>query len=132
MRKDNLTAMVSEKPGDYAQNRGNPEYAKLVTAGTEIYARGPDKEDGFAADRIGAVLAARAGCDPCRPPAVFQTLASINPKDDAVSLTFKTHPDSEKRLERVTDAIEGRLDKDASQPEVSGGFSMVKKSHLCC
>jgi len=130
MRKDNLTAMVSEKLSDYAQSRGNPEYAKLVAAGTVIYARGLDKEDEFAADRMGVVLAARAGYDPYGLPAVLQTLASINPKDDAVSLMFKTHPDSEKRLELVTDAMEGNLDKYANQPKVTNRFSTIIKSHL--
>jgi len=130
MRKDKLTGMLSEKLGDYAQSRGKPEYAKLVSAGTEIYARGLDKADEFAADRMGVVLAARAGYDPYGLPAVLQTLASINPKDDAVSLMFKTHPDSEKRLELVTNAMEGRLDKYANQPKVTDRFSNIIKSHI--
>ena len=130
MRKDKLTGMLSEKLGDYAQSRGKPEYAKLVSAGTEIYARGLDKADEFAADRMGVVLAARAGYDPYGLPAVLQTLASINPQDDAVSLMFKPHPDSEKRLELVTNAMEGRLDKYASQLKVTDRFENIIKSHL--
>src|SRR3989344_6838015 len=94
MRKGALVDLASD-----ALSRNKPEYAKLVSAGTEIFARGLDKEDEFAADRMGVVLSARAGYDPYGLPATLQTLSSINSKDDAVSLMFKTHPDSEKRLE---------------------------------
>ncbi len=125
MRKDALAGMASE-----ALSRKNPEYAKLVSAGTEIYARGLDKEDEFTADRMGVVLAARAGYDPYGLPAVLQTLASINPKDDAVALMFKTHPDSEKRLELVTNSMEGHLDKYSDQPKLQSRFLSIIKSHL--
>jgi len=110
--------------------RNKPEYAKLVSAGTEIYARGLDKEDEFAADRMGVVLAARAGYDPYGLPAVLQTLSSINPKDDAVALMFKTHPDSEKRLELVTSDMEGYLDQYSNQPKLQNRFQSIMKSHL--
>jgi len=100
-----------------------------VSAGTEIFARGLDKEDEFAADRMGVVLSARAGYDPYGLPATLQTLSSINPKDDAVSLMFKTHPDSEKRLELVSNAMEGHLDQYADQPKVENRFISLIKSH---
>ena len=125
MRKDALVGMASE-----ALSRNKPEYAKLVSAGTEIFARGLDKEDEFAADRMGVVLATRAGYDPYGLPAVLQTLASINPKDDAVALMFKTHPDSEKRLELVTNTMEGYLNQYINQPKVESRFSSIIKSHL--
>jgi predicted Zn-dependent protease len=125
MRKDKLLGMASD-----TLSRNKPGYAKLVSAGTELYARGLDKEDEFAADRMGVVLAARSGYDPYGLPSVLQTLASINPKDDAVALMFKTHPDSEQRLELVTNAMEGHLDKYANQPRVENRFSSIIKSHL--
>jgi len=125
MRKDALVGMASD-----ALSRNKPEYAKLVSAGTEIFVRGLDKEDEFAADRMGVVLAARAGYDPYGLPAVLQTLASINPKDDAVALMFKTHPDSEKRLELVTKAMEGHLDQYITQPKLENRFSSIIKTHL--
>ena len=125
MRKGALAGMASD-----ALSRNKPEYAKLVSAGTEIFARGLDKEDEYAADRMGVVLAARAGYDPYGLPAVLQTLSSINPKDDAVALMFKTHPDSEKRLELVSNSMEGRLDDYINQPKVEGRFSSIIKSHI--
>ena len=124
MRKGKLVDMASD-----ALSRNKPEYAKLVSAGTEIFARGLDKEDEFAADRMGVVLSARAGYDPYGLPATLQTLSSINPKDDAVSLMFKTHPDSEKRLELVANAMEGHLDQYADQPKLENRFTSIIKSH---
>lgn len=124
MRKGKLVDMASD-----ALSRNKPEYAKLVSAGTEIFARGLDKEDEFAADRMGVVLAARAGYDPYGLPATLQTLSSINPKDDAVSLMFKTHPDSEKRLELVSNAMEGHLDQYSDQPKLEKRFESIIKSH---
>src|SRR3972149_3273728 len=124
MRKGKLVDLASD-----ALSRNKPEYAKLVSAGTEIYARGLDKEDEFAADRMGVVLSARAGYDPYGLPATLQTLSSINPKDDAVSLMFKTHPDSENRLDLVSNAMEGHLDQYADQPKVENRFISIIKSH---
>ena len=124
MRKGTLAGMASD-----ALSRNQPGYAKLVSAGTEVFARGLDKEDEYAADRMGVVLAARAGYDPYGLPAVLQTLSSINPKDDAVSLMFKTHPDSGNRLELVSNSMEGRLDQYINQPKVEGRFLSIIKSH---
>lgn len=130
MRKGALAGLAGDAVGSYAQSRGKPEYTKLVSASTELYARGLDKDDEFAADRMGVVLAARAGYDPYGLPSVLQTLAAINPKDDAVSLMFKTHPDPEKRLELLTNSMEGNLDKFSDQSKVSSRFTSVIKSHI--
>lgn len=130
MRKGNITGLASDALGKYAEKKGKDEFTKIVSAGTEIYARGLDKEDEFAADRAGVVIAARAGYDPYGLPSVLQTLASINPKDDAVTLMFKTHPDSGKRLELVSSSMEGRLDEYIDSPRVESRFSSIIKSHL--
>lgn len=130
MRKGALTGLAGDALSNYAEKKGKEEFTKIVSAGTEIYARGLDKEDEFAADRAGVVIAARAGYDPYGLPSVLQTLASINPQDDAVSLMFKTHPDSEKRLELVSSSMEGRLDQYADHPRVESRFSAIIKSHI--
>ncbi|MDH3310330.1 MAG: M48 family metallopeptidase [Gammaproteobacteria bacterium] len=130
MRKGNITGLASDALGKYAEKKGMDEFTKIVSAGTEIYARGLDKEDEFAADRAGVVIAARAGYDPYGLPSVLQTLASINPKDDAVTLMFKTHPDSGKRLELVSSSMEGRLDEYIDSPRVESRFFSIIKSHL--
>jgi predicted Zn-dependent protease len=103
---------------------------KVASGFTELYTRGLDKDDEFAADRAGVVIAARAGYDPFGLPGVLQTLASISPEDDAVALMFKTHPDSGERLEKVTGLMEGRLDMLADQPRVAERFGRVMDAHV--
>jgi predicted Zn-dependent protease len=130
MRKGALAGLAGDTLSNYAEKKGKADFTKIVSAGTEIYARGLDKEDEYAADRAGVVIATRAGYDPYGLPSVLQTLASINPKDDAVALMFKTHPDSGKRLELVSNAMEGRLDKFIENPRVGSRFSSILKSHI--
>ncbi len=130
MKKGAFTGLFGDALSSYAEHKGKESYSKLVNGGTELYTRGLDKEDEFAADRAGVVLAARAGYDPYGLPSVLQTLASINPKDDAVALMFKTHPDSGVRLEKVTSLMDGRLDKLADQPRVPTRFAQIMKAHV--
>lgn len=98
---------------------------KAIGAGTELYARGLDKEDEFEADRMGVVLAARAGYDPYALPAVLQTLDSMNAQDSSLALMFKTHPTPQKRLELLDDVMAGKLDHYAGQQEGQDRFMQV-------
>ncbi len=95
---------------------------KIAGIGTELYARGLDKEDEFEADRIGVVLAARGGYDPYGLPLVLQTLANLNPQDSSLALMFKTHPAPTARLETLDKAMSVNLDKYATQPELAARF----------
>lgn len=116
--------------GLYSDQKGK-DTAKLVGNFTaEFFSRGYDKEEEFAADRKGVVIAARAGYDPYGLAGVLQTLASINPESDAVSLMFKTHPDSGQRLELLTTAMEGRLDQYADHPKLADRFTRVVQAHV--
>jgi predicted Zn-dependent protease len=130
MRKGALAGLAGDALAAYAEQKGNENYAKLVSAGTEVYARGLDKDDEFAADRMGVVIAARAGYDPFALAAVLQTLASINPQSDSISLMFKTHPDPSKRLKLLLSAMEGSLDKYGEQPKVPDRFAQAMNSHV--
>jgi len=94
---------------------------RIVGVGTELYARGLDKEDEFEADRIGVVLAARAGYDPYGLPLVLQTLANLNPQDSSLALMFKTHPAPTARLDALGKEMP-ILDKYATQPELAARF----------
>jgi predicted Zn-dependent protease len=129
MKKGALLEFAGETLSEALRKEGSPEFTKLVSAGTEIFARGLDKEDEFAADRFGVVIAARAGYDAYGLPAMLQTLAAINPKDDAVALMFKTHPDPAERLERLLTAMEGRLEQYGDQPKVADRFTRVMREH---
>ncbi len=111
-------------------SNGSQTMKKLVNASTEVFTRGLDKEDEYESDRLGMVIAARAGYDPFGLPTVLQTLASINPKDDAVALMFKTHPDPEKRLDTVMKTAADRLDKYAEQQRGEERFATIIKAHV--
>jgi predicted Zn-dependent protease len=108
---------------------GSSEHAaladKAIGAGTELYARGLDKDDEFEADRMGVVIAARAGYDPYGLPAVLQTLEAANAQDSNLALMFKTHPAPQKRLELLDSLMAGAMDKYASQPVVADRFVKV-------
>ena len=67
LKKGAQTELLSDLANDALRNNGSdPRLAKLVSAGTEVYARGLDKDDEFEADRMGVVIAARGGYDPVR------------------------------------------------------------------
>jgi predicted Zn-dependent protease len=107
LRKHHLAALqksarmdiAGEIAGEALKDKGNSEVLdKAIKAGTEVYARGLDKEDEFEADRMGIVIATRAGYDPYGLPAVLQMLDAINPHDSSLALMFKTHPSPHDRL----------------------------------
>lgn len=129
MRKGAFAEFAGDTLGQALRNEGSAEFTRIISAGTEVYARGLDKKDEFAADRMGVVIAARAGYDAYGLPATLQTLAAINPKDDAVALMFKTHPDASERLERLLTAMEGGLERYGDQPKATDRFSRIMKSH---
>lgn len=83
---------------------------KALGTGAEISARGLDKDAEFEADRMGLVLAARAGYDAYGLPEVLQTIGQTNKSDSSVALLFKTHPAPDERLAKLGDNIGGKLD----------------------
>ena len=83
---------------------------KAIGTGAEISARGLDKDAEFEADRMGMVLAARAGYDAFSLAEVLQTLGQTNKSDSSVALLFKTHPAPDERLAKLSDAAASQLD----------------------
>ena len=83
---------------------------KVVGTGAEISARGLDKDAEFEADRMGMVLAARAGYDAFSLAEVLQTMSQTSASDGSVALLFKTHPHPDERLAKLGDAAGGKLD----------------------
>ncbi len=129
MKKGAFLEFAGDTLSQALRSEGSAEFSKIVSAGTEVFARGLDKQDEFAADRMGVVIAARAGYDAYGLPGTLQTLAAINPKDDAVALMFKTHPDPAERLELLLTAMEGKLEQYGDQPKVADRFSNIMKAH---
>ena len=124
LKKGARRELMADLADDAIESHGGDErLSKLVSAGTELYARGLDKEDEFESDRMGVVLAARAGYDPYGLPAVLQTLQSINPADSNLALMFKTHPGFDKRLELLGPLMSPALDGLEDQPDLDRRFA---------
>jgi len=117
----NVVSMYLEQQGQ----RSAAAKEKLVGGMKEIMLRGLDKDDEFEADRMGVVIAARAGYDPFGLPSVVQMLQSLNPKDSELSLMFATHPDPGSRLDALDRAVGSRLDRLASQPQAAERYARL-------
>lgn len=76
----------------------------------DLYAKGLDKGDEYDADRVGVVIAARAGFDPYGLPAVIQTLQSQSGQDSNFSLMFETHPSPADRLDNLDKVMRNRFE----------------------
>ena len=81
----------------------------LIGTGAEVMARGLDKDAEFEADRIGVVLAARAGYNPYGLIEVLHMLEARSTDDAALALLFKTHPAPGERLTRLGVVLEPRV-----------------------
>lgn len=99
------TDWIKEKFG-----KKNKLAEKAIGTGAEISARSLDKDAEFEADRMGMILAARAGYEVYGLSEVLQTMGQIKPGDDSVALLFKTHPAPDERLAKLGDAAGSQLD----------------------
>jgi predicted Zn-dependent protease len=81
----------------------------LIGTGAEVFARGLDKSAEFEADRIGVVLAARAGYSPYGLVEVLHKLGARAADDTSLALLFKTHPAPGERLTQLGDALAPRV-----------------------
>ena len=80
-----------------------------IGTGAEVLARGLDKDAEFEADRIGVVLAARAGYSPYGLVEVLHRLSARAADDASLALLFKTHPAPGERLTQLGDALAPRV-----------------------
>lgn len=81
-----------------------------------------DRSEEEQADRMGMILAARAGYDPYGLPTVIQILQDISPEQSGASVLFSTHPSPADRLASLEKAIGKSLDQYASQPALQDRF----------
>jgi predicted Zn-dependent protease len=70
----------------------------VARVGLEGFVRGLSREDEMQADRLGVVIAARAGYDPYGLPIVLQTLAALPQDDSSLGQFLHTHPAPSDRL----------------------------------
>lgn len=137
VRKHHIQAMTSLTSGAggllkiYKQTddgRGNTATTTLAGTFKKLYTNGLDQSDEFEADRMGVVIAARAGYDPYALIAVLQTLEAAREGDENLTLMNKTHPAPRERVSRLDTALEP-LDAYADQPDVQGRFTSQLQAH---
>jgi predicted Zn-dependent protease len=130
IQKGAQTALAGEGLSSALKDRGGPARDKLIAFGTEMYSRGLDKSDELEADRLGVVIAARAGYDAYGLPSVLQTLQAMSAQDSAVALMFKTHPAPGDRLDSLGQKMQPVLDAYAGQPQLAERFVRQIKTQV--
>jgi len=126
LKKSGFADLLSEGVAAGTGSKHSELVRQLSGPTKELYARGLDKGDEFEADRIGVVLAARAGYDPYGLPAVLTTLATADPKDNYLSLLYKTHPLPQARLDKLAPGL-GTLDA-INAPQNADRFQKFTKN----
>jgi predicted Zn-dependent protease len=94
-----------------AKGGSNALAQNVLGNGAEALARGLDKDAEYEADRVGVVLATRAGYDPYALPTVLQKIAQVNPGEASLALLYKTHPLPQDRLIKLGEAMGDSFDK---------------------
>jgi predicted Zn-dependent protease len=128
IQKGALASLSGDVAGAALTNVNSEARHKLVSFGTEMYSRGLDKGDELEADRLGVVIAARAGYDAYGLPSVLQTLQGMNAADSAVALMFKTHPAPGERLDALGKRMQPTLDAYADQAQLQQRFIAETKA----
>lgn len=104
------SSLFSKKLGKMKNEQMGQAVKSLIGSGAEIMARGLDKDAEYEADRIGVVVATRAGYDPYGLPMVLQEIGHASLNDSSVALLFKTHPHPDMRLTKLGDSMGERFD----------------------
>jgi len=122
IQKGAQSALAGDAMSAALKDRAGAARDKLIAFGTEMYSRGLDKSDELEADRLGVVIAARAGYDAYGLPSVLQTLQAMNAQDSALALMFKTHPAPGERLDALGEKMQPVLDAYSRQPQLGERF----------
>ena len=99
---------------------------KVIGSGAEISARGLDKDAEFEADRMGMVLATRAGYDSYGLADVLQIIGQTNQADSSVALLFKTHPAPDERLSQLSNSAGSSFDNVKDGKTLQNRFYVLK------
>ena len=127
LRRQAGTDVLSSFTSDaVAQKAGQasipPELMSQVSGQVKtLYSRGLDKSDEYAADKLGAVLAGRAGYDPYGLSSVLETLDAMNAASSTLQLLYQTHPRPADRLTQL-EKHSDTLDAFGAQPTVEARF----------
>ena len=106
---------------------GKEALGKLGNITVSVMGKSLDKSDEYEADRIGIILAARAGYDAYGLVSVLQKLATVSQADSGLSLMMSTHPTAADRIEEI-EKFAGVLDRFSTQPQVESRFQRATAS----
>jgi predicted Zn-dependent protease len=110
IRKKAQMALAADVAGmAFSGSKNAALLGAVANVGMGLYAQGLDREDEFDADRVGVVVAARAGYEPTGLPAVLATLGGMS-DDSNVSFFFGTHPPIADRIALLDRIMTGSLD----------------------
>ena len=98
----------------------------LLSASKSLYASGLDRADELEADRLGVVIAARAGYDPYGLVHLLKTLRGAAQDTDLMGLLLTTHPPFDTRLDALDRAMGTTLD-DIEGRKTSKQFLAVQR-----
>jgi predicted Zn-dependent protease len=87
-----------------------------------LFLRPLDRGLEYEADRVGVVIAARAGYDPYGLVAVLTMLAQVKPEESGASIMFSTHPSPTDRLAELEKVVPVALEQYARQPQLESRF----------
>jgi len=88
----------------------------FIAGGIGLLARGLDREDEFEADRLGVIIATRAGYEPYGLPRVLARIGQMGQRAAGLELLTSTHPPAGERLARLERLMRGRFDRFSGQP----------------
>lgn len=129
MKKGAWMNLLGAGAGAAAAGKANPELVNALIGPTkELYSRGLDKDDEYEADRVGVVLATRAGYDPYGLAGALQTLGKIKADDPYLALLTKTHPNPGQRLDRMAQAMGDNFQRFEGQPRNAARFDAAVKA----
>lgn len=99
---------------------------RLVTAGVRLYGIGLAREDELNADRVGVILAARAGYDPWALLITLTLLDALDPAAPAMNLHSSTHPPPQVRRAVLQSKLDNGLDLAQPGAHATGRFRAVR------
>ncbi len=76
----------------------------------EVYSKGLEQGDEYEADRMGVVIAARAGYDAYGLMHALMTLNAIGDNQEVMGFFVSTHPPTGERIEQLDTLLAGRFD----------------------
>ncbi len=99
----------------------------MIDMGMDLYSKGLDRDDEYEADRMGVVIATRAGYEPYGLPVSLLALAEVNTEDDSIALMSSTHPPVSDRLARLDQLMEGKFEAYRDRPLASERFRAMRQ-----